>query len=204
MFSSVLSIIARYFLLAATAITVENAVLSRAVGVSRLLDLVDDTYDTTIFSILLGVCTTLSGVMYYFIYHLFLANFRYASYIRPLSLVVCMSVSYLIVMLLTKNFASHNNAAKALEVLPLAAFNCTIAGTVLLSTKSGFDLIEMIIFGIASAFGFTLAVLMVSEGQRKLLGRDMPAAFRGLPSTLLYLAGLAMAVYGLTGHTFSL
>jgi hypothetical protein len=43
----------------------------------------------------------------------------------------------------------------------------------------------------------------VTEGQRKLQNRSMPSAFKGLPATLLFLAGLSLAVFGLTGYTFS-
>ena len=42
--------------------------------------------------------------------------------------------------------------------------------------------------------------MAVTEGQRKLQGRTVPNTFRGLPVTLLYIAVLALAIYGFTGH----
>ena len=48
---------------------------------------------------------------------------------------------------------------------------------------------------------FVLAVLVVNEGQRKIQSRSLPAAFRGLPITLIYIGILALAIYGFTGHT---
>ena len=56
-------------------------------------------------------------------------------------------------------------------------------------------------FGLGSGLGFILAVLMVTEAQRKLRGRSVPEAFRGLPITLIYIGILALAIYGFTGHT---
>ena len=49
--------------------------------------------------------------------------------------------------------------------------------------------------------GYVLAVILVNEGQRKIQNRNLPAAFRGLPITLIYIGILALAVYGFTGHT---
>ena len=44
-----------------------------------------------------------------------------------------------------------------------------------------------------------LAVLLVTEGQRRLRSRRIPASFRGLPITLVYIGILALAIYGFTG-----
>ena len=47
---------------------------------------------------------------------------------------------------------------------------------------------------------YVLAVQVVTEGQRKLQSDAVPATFRGLPITLLYIGILALAIYGFTGH----
>ena len=56
-------------------------------------------------------------------------------------------------------------------------------------------------FAIGSGLGYVLAVQVVAEGQRKLDHARVPEMFRGLPVTLLYIGILALAIYGLTGHT---
>ena len=76
-------------------------------------------------------------------------------------------------------------------------------GTLILTTSRQLPLLGTIGFAIGTSIGYVLAVFLVTEGQRKLQNDDMPAAFKGLPATLLYLAGLAFAVYGLTGYSFS-
>lgn len=202
--SNVLQMIGSMFILLLTAITVENAVLSRALGVSRLISLVDDTTDTFVFSVLLTATTTLSGVLYYFVYTYFLHGHEYEIYLRTLAIVLCMSVSFLLVFVLAVKLMPYELVGKAAEAMPVATFNCMVFGTVVLAMASSLTLLEVVIFSIGSSIGFTLAVMMVTEGQRKLQNRDIPAAFKGLPATLLYLAGLAVAVYGLTGFTFTL
>ena len=57
---------------------------------------------------------------------------------------------------------------------------------------------------LGSAVGYAAALVLVSEGQRKIQNRNVPASFRGLPVTLVYIGVLALAIYGLTGHTLAI
>ena len=43
------------------------------------------------------------------------------------------------------------------------------------------------------------AVLVVDEGRRRLRSKDIPHIFRGLPSVLIYIGILSLAIYGLVG-----
>ena len=51
------------------------------------------------------------------------------------------------------------------------------------------------------AFGLIglVAVLVVDEGRRRLRSKDIPHIFRGLPSVLIYIGILSLAIYGLVG-----
>ncbi len=202
--NDVMGMIGNFLLLVLTAITVENAVLSRALGLSRLISLVDDTTNTVIFSVLLTATTTISGILYYFLYFKLIEGMPGEIFVRVFGVVLCMSVSFLLVFVLAVKLMPFEHVGKAAEAMPAAAFNCMVFGTVVLAVSEKMTLGETVVFSIGSSIGFTLAILLVTEGQRKLQNRDIPAAFKGLPATLLYLAGLAIAVYGLTGHTFSL
>ena len=192
-----------FFTLALAAVTIQNAVLARALGVSRLLSLVDDTTDTLIFGLLLTGVTVLSNILHYIADVLWLRDAPYSDYVRPLVLVACMSVAFFAVLMLAVKFAPYGYVEKAASALPGATFNCLVIGTLLLTTTKGLSAVAGIGFGIGSGVGYVLAVLLVTEGEKKLQNSDMPAAFKGLPATLLYLAGLALAVYGLTGYSFS-
>jgi len=193
-----------YLLLVLTAITVESAVFSRALGLSRLISLVDDTTDTVVFSILLTATTTISGVLYHYVYALVIEGSENEIYLRVFAVVLCMSVAFLIVFILAVKLMPYEYVGRAAQAMPAAAFNCMVFGTVMLAVAERMSLSKTIVFSIGSSLGFTFAVLLVTEGQRKLQNRDIPAAFKGLPATLLYLAGLAIAVYGFTGRIFSL
>ena len=193
-----------YFLLVLTAITVENAVFTRALGLSRLISLVDSTINTIVFGILLLLTMTSSGVIYHYFYRYVIEGLEQEIYYRALGVVLSMSVSFILVFILAVKLMPYEYVGKAAEVMPAAAFNCMVFGTVMLSVTEQMTLLETLAFSIGSAVGYVIAIISVTEGQRKLQSRDIPAAFKGLPATILYLAGLAMAVYGFTGRIFSL
>lgn len=194
-FSTVLS-------MGVVAMTVQNAVFARALGVSRLLSLVDDTTSTAIFGIQLTLVTTLGTLAHYYLNAHLLSRLSFADYLRPLAIVVCMSAAFLIVFFLSIKLTPYKHVATAVDMMPAAAFNVTAFATILLTATSRYDLVSSLVYAVGSSAGYILAVLLVTEGQRKLRNSNIPTAFKGLPVTLLYLAGLALAIYGLTGFSF--
>ena len=85
----------------------------------------------------------------------------------------------------------------------MATFNSAVLGPMLLTATSRFTFVETMGFALGSGLGYGLAVMLLTEGQRKLNNRNVPVAFRGLPINLLYIGILALAIYGITGHRLS-
>ncbi|MEG2404770.1 MAG: Rnf-Nqr domain containing protein, partial [Oscillospiraceae bacterium] len=92
------------------------------------------------------------------------------------------------------------SAKNVVAVLPMATFNCCILGTLFITTMQNFTLLQTLGFALGSGMGYVLAVVIVTEGQRKLQSRSVPTTFKGLPITLIYIGILALAIYGFTGH----
>jgi Na+-translocating ferredoxin:NAD+ oxidoreductase RnfA subunit len=193
-----------YIMLMLTAITLQNSVFTRGLGTSHLLSLADDTTDTFVFTGILTLCTTISGMLYWTVNRFLLQNLSFKRYIRPLSAVVCMSVAFFVVLFIIVKKAPMKTVQKAVAAMPSAAFNTLILGTIFLTENYSMNLVQTIVFSIGSAIGFMVAVLMITEGKYKLNNDASPNAFKGLPSMLMYLAGLSMAIYALTGHPFSI
>ena len=70
-----------------------------------------------------------------------------------------------------------------------------------ITTPDGVTLIPIskVSFGFGSGVGYLVAVLVVDEGRRRLRSKDIPHIFRGLPSVLIYIGILSLAIYGLVG-----
>lgn len=199
--SEVLKASGVFFLYAVAAVFAQNAVFSRALGVSRLVKLVEDpTVDTLVFGGLLCLVQLIAAPMAYFA-NIWIRTFQYRAAIRPLVFILCSMVAFLVVLgLVLLIFKKSAFAKDAITVLPMATFNSAVMGTLLLSAIQSFSLVQTMGFALGSGVGYLLAVAVVTEGQRKLRGRAVPNAFKGLPITLLYIGILSLAIYGFIGH----
>lgn len=196
----VLSACGTFFLYAVMAVFSQNVIFTRALGVSRLVKLVDDdNVDSMTFGLLL-CAVQLIGAPIAYAANLFLVPLSYRAYLRPLVYVACAGISFFIVLLLVAVFLRNKGAKDIIMVLPMATFNCAVLGTMLIATTQSFSFLQTMGFALGTGIGYVLAVLVVTEGQRKLQNRSVPAPFRGLPITLLYIGVLAVAIYGFTGH----
>ena len=192
-----------FFTFCIVAITIQNSVFARALSISRLLTLVDETTNTWVFGLLLGCVSVIGGALNYYANGLLVRLTANPGWFRPLVMMLCMSAAYLLVFAVAVKFAPVDKIQRAVDALPAATFNCTVIGTLLLTVSMQYDLFETVCYCIGTAIGYVFAVTLVTEGQRKIQTTHTPIAFRGLPVTLLYLAGLALAVYGLTGYSFA-
>ena len=162
-----------FFGYAVLAIFAQNAVFTRALGVSRLVQLVGDARTNSLLFGLLQCVTQflLAPVAWY-------AGGAAASLglgpaARPLVYLGCIAAVSAVEMVLL-HLIRLPWQRQLLRILPLAALN---------------------------SCGYLLAVLLVTEAQNRLRSKAIPAAFRGMPITLIYIGVLALAIYGFTGHT---
>ena len=195
-----------FFAYAVLAVAAQNAVFTRALGVSRLVRIVEDgSIELYKFGALLGAVQLISSVLG-FCFNRLLAGvaLSWKGAVQPLILVLCSTVTFFVVLLTLALAGSKNTARSYLDLLPMATFNCCVLGTLLLTTTGGYTLAQTIAFSLGSSAGYVGAVVLVNEGQRRIQNRNLPASFRGLPINLIYIGVLALAVYGFTGHTLAI
>ena len=112
-----------FIVYAVAAVFAQNAVFSRALGVSRLVKLVDDpAVDTFVFGGLLCLVQLLAAPLAYFA-NIWIRPLKYRAAIRPLVFVLCSMAAFLIVLLLILAiFRKQSARAKnIIAVLPMAA-----------------------------------------------------------------------------------
>ena len=195
--------IASFFLMAIVAISAENAVFSRSLGISRALRLVDDErVDTFIFGGLLCAVEVVSGLLACLINRFLtpLLPTAWVAPLRPLFMTLCAIAAFFAVLFACLKCFKTPQLRQILDALAMATFNCCVLGVLYITTIQKFTLAKTLGFAVGSAVGYVLAVLVVTEGQRKLRNRNMPQAFRGLPANLIYIGILALAIYAFTGH----
>lgn len=198
--SDVLHLVGVFFSYAVLAIFAQNAVFTRSLGVSRLVQLVgDERTSSWWFALMLCITQVLVAPLAYFAGS-FIAPLPNRAPLRPVMYLTCIAAVCLFELLVLK-LAKGPRSGQLIRILPVAAVNSGVLGTVLVERTQSFTLEQSLGFGLGSGLGFLLAVMLVTEAQNRLRSRAIPEAFRGLPITLIYIGVLALAIYGFTGHS---
>ena len=196
----VLNAVGIFFSYAVLAIFAQNAIFTRGLGVSRLVQLVgDDRTSSGWFALMLCVTQTLVAPLAFFAGGR-IAPLENRAQLRPLVYLGCIALVCLFEYLVLR-LVKGPRSGLLIRILPLAALNSCVLGTVLVERTQSFTLGQSLGFGLGSGLGYLLAVMLVTEAKNRLRSRAIPAAFRGLPITLVYIGVLALAIYGFTGHS---
>ena len=198
--SEVLHLVGVFFSYAVLAIFAQNAIFTRGLGVSRLVQLVGDKRTSSWwFALMLCITQVLVAPLAFYAGRL-LAPLPNRAQLRPVVYLACIAVVCLFELVVLK-LAKGPRSGQHSRIRPSAAMNSGVLGTVLVERTQSFTLEQSIGFGLGSGHGYLLAVMLVTEAQHRLRSRAIPEAFRGLPVTLIYIGVLALAIYGFTGHS---
>ena len=198
--SEVLRAVGIFCSYAVLAVFAQSAVFTRGLGVSRLVQLVgDDRTSSWWFALLLCVTQLLVAPLAFYA-GWFIAPLANRAQLRPVVYVACVAVVCIFEHLVLRAVKGPRSG-QLLRILPVAAINSCVLGTVLVERTQSFTLGQSLGFGLGSGLGYLLAVLLVTEARHRLRSRAIPSAFRGLPVTLVYIGVLALAIYGFTGHS---
>ena len=80
--------------------------------------------------------------------------------------------------------------------LPLITTNCAVLGVAIITVQKDFDLLSGVIYAVAAALGFALALILFAGIRERLEVEDTPEAMRGVPIALITAGLLAMAFMG--------
>ena len=156
---------------------IQNVVLTTGFGSSVMLRTTRKRRDILPFSILLCLFTVLTVLM----------------------IVMVTALLYIAVaLLLKKRFSAVY--ARVRRLLPMAAFNNLVIGIALIvNHQFAVGLPGALGLAFGACLGFLLLSWLTAEGMERLDNPDVPGAFRGLPSVLIYLGVLALALLGFSG-----
>lgn len=192
------ALIGDFFVYMLLALCVENLLFTRGLGIGKTMMIVRKPAYLFSFAWVLSVVMVIATCLSWGIYRM-LKNigFLYAFY--PLIYLVCVSLVFIPMTAYYQHFKPQQYEQMK-RVLRLASFNTAVIGASLIAMQGILTFVHALGFAVGSAIGFTIALLLVGEGQKTLSLREIPRAFQGLPITLLYIGILSLAFYGLIGH----
>ncbi len=196
-----------FFTYALMALGAENVVFTRGLGISNGLRVINNPQkDLIYFCLSFTGFQLLNSMLAYFLVPLVYKTPLRASarFITPVVIVLCCAVSYIAVVTALGMLVKRSFFKNIILSLTGASMNSAIVGTIIYSTSHGLSFAETVGFAFGSSIGYFIAMLLIAEGEKSIDSDLVPRYMRGLPITLIYISIIALAIYGLTGHTMAL
>ena len=176
------------------AIFVNNVVLSQFLGICPFLG-VSSKVET---SLGMGMAVTfvmaLSSVVTWALQTYVLEQFH-IEYMQTIVFILVIAALVQMVEIVLKKVSPSLYQALGI-FLPLITTNCAVLGVAIISVQKDFDLITGVVYSVAMALGFALALVLFAGIRERLDMEDVPSALRGVPIALITAGLLAMAFMG--------
>ncbi|MBF6628383.1 MAG: electron transport complex subunit RsxA [Proteiniphilum sp.] len=179
------------------AIFVNNIVYSQFLGICPFLG-VSKKVDTAIgMSAAVTFVLTIATVVTFLVYKALLEPFS-LQYLQTISFILVIAALVQMVEIILKKISP--SLYQALGVfLPLITTNCAILGVALLVIQKDFNLLESVVYAVATSIGFGLALILFSGVREQLSLTKVPKAMQGMPIALITAGIIAMAFMGFSG-----
>ena len=176
---------------------VSNVVLSQFlgicsfVGVSRKVETATGMGGAVIFVI------TIASIVASLIYNYILSPLG-LDYMKTIVFILVIAALVQIVeMFLHKCMESLYNALGVF--LPLITTNCAVLGVALTNVQNGYGFVQSVVNGVATAIGYTIAIVLLAGIRERIEGNDIPYSFQGSPIVLVTAGLMAIAFFGFSG-----
>ncbi len=184
-------------LLAIAAAIVNNVVLSQFLGICPFLGVSKKVETATGMGWAVVFVITVASLVTSIIDKVILVNFNLV-YLRTIVfiLVIAALVQFVEMFLRKKMPPLYNSLG---VYLPLITTNCAVLGIALTNVQKNYGIGVSVISGLATAFGFMLAIVIMAGIRESMENNNVPAPFKGSPIVLITAALMAIAFFGWSG-----
>lgn len=179
------------------AIFVNNVVFAQFLGICPFLG-VSKKVDTAIgMGVAVMFVLTISTIVTYLIQKGILEPFN-LQYLQTISFILIIaSLVQMVEIVLKKTSPALYEALGVF--LPLITTNCVILGVAILVIQKDFNLLESVIYAVATAIGYAIAIIIFSSIREQLALTKVPKAMKDIPIALITAGIIAMAFMGFSG-----
>ena len=192
------------FAIGITYAIVNNVVLSQFLGICPFLGVSKKTETAAGMGgavvFVIGIASFVTGLIYKFVLaNEFLLNKGIdLSYLKTIVFIlVIASLVQFVEMFLKKKMPPLYESLGVF--LPLITTNCAVLGVALNAVTYGYDLLETVVYGLAIAIGFFIAIVLMAGVREKIEYNDIPKPFKGTAIVLVIAALMSIAFMGFSG-----
>lgn len=186
-----------YIIMIIAAIFVNNIVLAQFLGICPFLG-VSKKVDTAAgmgmaVAFVMLLATLVTWPVYYFV----LVPYGLQFMQTIVYILVIAALVQMVEIILKKSMPSLYAALGVF--LPLITTNCTILGVAINVINFEYTLLESAVYAVATALGFSLAMVLFAGIREQIEVTDVPKGMKGTPIALLIAGLLALAFMGFSG-----
>jgi electron transport complex protein RnfA len=186
-----------YIIIIISAILVSNVVLAQFLGICPFLGVSSRVSTAVGMSGAVVFVMTLATIVTWLVYQFVLVPFG-ITFLQTISFILIIAALVQMVEIILKKISQPLYQALGIY-LPLITTNCAVLGVALLVQTKSYNLLESVVFTVATAVGFGLAMLIFSGIREHLDLMEMPKGLQGVPISLITAGILALAFMGFTG-----
>ena len=189
-----------YIMIFITAIFVNNIILSQFLGICPFLGVSKKLSTAIGMGLAVMFVMTLATIVTFLIYYTFLQPYNLKFMTKVTFILVIASLVQIVEIIIKK---SSQVLYQSLGIfLPLITTNCAVLGIAILTIQKNYTLLAGVCYTLASAMGFTLAIVIFAGIRERLERTDIPEALKGTPIVLITAALLSMAFMGFAGISY--
>jgi H+/Na+-translocating ferredoxin:NAD+ oxidoreductase subunit A len=191
-----------YVILIISAVLIKNILLAEYLGNCPFLG-TSKRMDTAVgMGLSVIFVMTIATAVTYWVQHKIL-NPLNMGYLQTIVFILVIAALVQFVEMFLRKFAPPLYMALGI-FLPLITTNCAVLGTAILCIRRDLNFAQSIVFSIASASGFTLALILLAGIRERLEISDVPRALRGTAIGLIMAGLMSLAFFGFVGVDGSL
>ncbi|MEE0954544.1 MAG: RnfABCDGE type electron transport complex subunit A [Eubacterium sp.] len=181
-------------ILAIEACLISNVVLSQFLGICSFLG-VSQKRDTAFgMGMALTFVLTLSSFVAGILDHLILVPLN-VTYLRTIVFILVIAALVQFVEMFLKKYM--HSLYEALGIyLPLITTNCAVLGVAIDNANNGYGILTGTVVGFATAAGYWIAIVILSNIREKMVYNDIPEPMKGFPIVMTTAALMSIAFFG--------
>ena len=189
-----------YLMIFITAIFVNNIILSQFLGICPFLGVSKKLSTAIGMGVAVMFVMTLATIVTFLIYYTFLQPYDLKFMTTVTFILVIASLVQMVEIIIKKSSPALYQSLGIF--LPLITTNCAVLGIAILTIQRNYTLLAGICYTLASAMGFTLAIVIFAGIRERLDRTEVPESLKGTPIVLITAALLSMAFMGFAGISY--
>lgn len=186
-----------YIVIVIGAIFVNNIVLNKFLGICPFIG-VSSKVETAIgMTGAVAFVMTIATIITYILQNYVLIPFG-ISFMQTITFILVIASLVQLVEIILKKVSPPMYQALGI-FLPLITTNCAILGVAILAVQNDYNLLESVVFGLANAVGFGLALILFAGLREHLDLVEVPPAMKGVPIAFIVAGLLSLAFMGFAG-----